>query len=154
MPTWPPKEQSCHTRDLADWAYQRAHEVLAEEGEPCPYPEMVARVARCLRRDPAPAVEDAFADLERSIEDLPRRQAALDQFKAAFGKDATLLDACLDLRMACSGACDPISDEGRATQVAALEVRLAVWEPRGEPWRRFDEAVRELVRATIAEVRS
>lgn len=83
----------------------------------------------------------------------PRRQAALVEFAAAFGEEATLLDACLGLRMACSGAADPVRDEDKLRMLDALRARLDTWQPSHHPkWEAFDEAVRQLVVATLAEV--
>lgn len=43
----PPKKfYSVHTRDLPDEVYLAAHESLSEDGDYCPYPELVASVAR------------------------------------------------------------------------------------------------------------
>ena len=81
------------------------------------------------------------------------RTHAFDLCLAAFGKDTTLLDACLMLRAACDGSADPISEAERDQCVEALRARLDVWEPPVLPkGARFDAAVRELVEATIAEV--
>lgn len=83
------------------------------------------------------------------------KQEALDQFKAAFGQDATLLDACLELRMACNGAGDPLLPGEKPKMLAALRARLNTWSPSLSSNRaRFDAAVRELVTATLLEVTS
>ncbi len=65
----------------------------------------------------------------------------------------TLLEMCLDLRMAHNGSADPISEEETAAALAYLRHRLATWKPSILPQgARFDMAVNELVKATIAEV--
>lgn len=65
----------------------------------------------------------------------------------------TLLEMCLDLRMAHDGSADPISDEDTAAALAYLNYRLATWKPSILPsGARFDECVRALVLATIVEV--
>lgn len=65
----------------------------------------------------------------------------------------TLLEMCLDLRMAHNGSADPISEEETAAALAYLRHRLDEWErPALASGARFDAAVNELVRATIAEV--
>lgn len=64
----------------------------------------------------------------------------------------TLLELCLDLRMAHNGSADPISPEETAAAIAYLRYRLATWTPSTPSSARFDAAVRELVEATIAEV--
>lgn len=65
----------------------------------------------------------------------------------------TLLELCLDLRMAHNGSADPISEEDTAAALAYLNYRLATWKPSALPsGARFDECVRALVLATIIEV--
>ena len=65
----------------------------------------------------------------------------------------TLLELCLDLRMAHNGSADPISEEETAAALAYLNYRLATWKPSALPsGARFDECVRALVLATIIEV--
>lgn len=81
-------------------------------------------------------------------------QRALNAFKDAFGSDETLLSACLRIRMAHTGAADPIPYHQREAMIRALDLRLATWYPSQNPGRaRFDAAVRELIEATLAEVR-
>lgn len=46
----PNKDQSCHTKDLPDWAYSDAHKALGVDGEWCPHSDLVASVARALIR--------------------------------------------------------------------------------------------------------
>lgn len=49
--TKPPKKYySVHTRDLPDEIYLAAHESLSEDGDYCPYPELVGRVGRALMK--------------------------------------------------------------------------------------------------------
>lgn len=97
-------------------------------------------------------------DLDTLLSDMDSpehadKQAALTQFKAVFGDDATLMDACLGLRMACNGSGDPIPDEERDKCLSALEGRLRTWTPPlGPQWAAFDEAVRQVVIATLVEV--
>jgi hypothetical protein len=69
------------------------------------------------------------------------------------GGPRTLLELCLDLRMAHNGSADPISEEETAAALAYLNYRLATWKPSALPsGARFDECVRALVIATIIEV--
>lgn len=82
------------------------------------------------------------------------KQAALTQFKAAFGNEATLMDACLGLRMACNGAGDPISGEEKDKQMSALEARLRTWDSPYAHRAAFDDAVRQVIVATLIEVGS
>lgn len=64
----------------------------------------------------------------------------------------TLLELCLDLRMAANGSADPISERETDAALAYLWYRIQRWTPSGRTEERFDEAVRALVLATIAEV--
>lgn len=67
--------------------------------------------------------------------------------------DKTLMDICLDLRMAHNGSADPIPAKETAEALAYLRERLAAWRPSPLPsGARFDECVRQLVLATIDEV--
>lgn len=69
------------------------------------------------------------------------------------GGPRTLLEMCLDLRMAHNGSADPISEEDTAAALAYLSYRLATWKPSILPsGARFDSCVRALVLATIIEV--
>ena len=69
------------------------------------------------------------------------------------GGPRTLLEMCLDLRMAHNGSADPISEEDTAAALAYLRHRLEAWKPSILPsGARFDECVFNLVLATIAEV--
>ena len=80
------------------------------------------------------------------------REDVLNRCLAAFG-DAEILSICLGLRMQHCGSCDPWPDEQAAEVVECLKLRLEVWSPPSGPhWARFDDAVRELIRATLAEV--
>ncbi len=70
-----------------------------------------------------------------------------------FFAKSTLPELCMDLRMACNGSADPISDEERDDALAYLRKRLADWKPSIlASGAAFDECVRQLVIATIAEV--
>lgn len=82
-------------------------------------------------------------------------QTAFSQFQATCGSGATLLSVCLDLRMAHTGATDPLPNEVVQARCAALRARLGAWTPSYHPGRAgFDEAVKQLVVATLAEVQS
>lgn len=105
-------------------------------------------------------LEARFAAIQAALKKRPHmistdsKQVALTQYKAVFG-DATLMDACLDLRMACNGSGDPIPNEEKDKQMSALEGRLKAWTPsHGPQWAEFDEAVRQVVIATLVEVGS
>ena len=93
-------------------------------------------------------LEDELASLSRH-----RRLDALKQFHVAFGSSGNLLSACLGLRMAHTGAREPYLPEHAASRIAALKLRLQEWEPSYDPKRAaFDEAVRQLILATLNEV--
>lgn len=68
-------------------------------------------------------------------------------------KTTTLPTLCLDLRMACNGSADPMKDEDRDGAIAYLQGRLDAWKPAVRGQESFDEAVRQLVIATLAEVK-
>lgn len=81
------------------------------------------------------------------------QQAALSLFQATCGSGATLLSVCLGLRMAHTGIIEPHADVH--ARCAALRARLDAWTPSYHPSRvEFDEAVRRLVLATLAEVQN
>ena len=159
-PPLPPKEQSVHTRDLPYWAYLKAHITLAEDGEPCPYPEMVGRVGKAILTSAPVVVPDELGMLLSDIDNPSERKAArlraLLDFEAAFGRDATLLDGCLTLRMSDWGSSEPpLEDERRRAMIAALRERLATWEKRSTPIQaKFDDLVRQLVVATLEEIQA
>ena len=72
-----------------------------------------------------------------------------EEFRAKY----TLPSLCLDLRMAYNGSADPFSEEEKCAALAYLKRRLAEWKPTvWPPSAKFDEAVRQLVIATIEEV--
>lgn len=64
----------------------------------------------------------------------------------------TLLDICLDLRMAHNGSADSMPEAETVEALAYLRERLAAWRPSRTAGARFDECVRQLVLATIDEV--
>jgi hypothetical protein len=156
----PPKEQSVHTKDLPDWAYLKAHKTLAEDGEPCPHPEIVGRVGKALLTSTPIVVPDELdmllSDIDNPTERKAARLQALLNFEAAFGRDATLLDGCLTLRMSDWGATEPpLPDDRRKAMITALRERLATWEERSTPIRsKFDDLVRQLVVATLEEIQA
>lgn len=63
----------------------------------------------------------------------------------------TLPQICMELRMACNGSATPYRPEYVEKVVAMLKERLRTWEDSPPKYARFDNAVRELVAATIAE---
>lgn len=68
-------------------------------------------------------------------------------------KTTTIPTLCLDLRMACNGSADPMKDEDRNAAIAYLQSRIDAWKPSSRGQEGFDEAVRQLAIATLAEVR-
>lgn len=61
----PNKNYSVHTRDIPDWAYIEAHESLREDAY-CPYPAVVATVARALIK-----ARDQGMNMERELHREP-----------------------------------------------------------------------------------
>ena len=66
--------------------------------------------------------------------------------------DLEILPVCLGLHMAHTGSADPLPEEDKARHVAWLRQRLADWQPAPVWWTRFDDAVKALIEATLAEV--
>lgn len=64
----------------------------------------------------------------------------------------TLPKICIELRQSLCGAADPWPDEDVAACVQLLKDRLESWRPSRPNDERFDNAMREVVRATLAEV--
>ncbi len=62
-----------------------------------------------------------------------------------------LLALCLNLHCALSGVGDPLDDKDEAVYVATIYERLANWTKSGAPWLAFDEAVRGMCCAVLAE---
>ncbi len=83
------------------------------------------------------------------------RQKALKMQEVLFGTAWTLLEVCMNLRMGVNGAADEWEPYHIADTVKMLEARLETWQnsiyEKGE---KFDAAVRQLVFATIEEVKS
>jgi hypothetical protein len=80
------------------------------------------------------------------------RQIAMAQFEDAFGKDLTLLDACMWLHHSSTGTGGILPPEVVDKMKAALRARLDAWTPSALPRSAgFDEAVRRLVVAALAE---
>lgn len=65
---------------------------------------------------------------------------------------ANLLDLCLRLRMAANGSADPIAEDAMEEALRYLRLRVSEWRRSTRRSARFDECVRQLVLATIAEV--
>lgn len=63
----------------------------------------------------------------------------------------SVLELCELLHMSKTGSGDTIHGKGLGTACKAIVERLAEWEPSKVPATRYDEAVRELLRATLAE---
>jgi hypothetical protein len=65
-----------------------------------------------------------------------------------------LPEICLALRRGCNGSGEPWAEADVRATLDLLQRALATWEEETGPAfaRRFDEAVRNLVQATIAEV--
>lgn len=65
-----------------------------------------------------------------------------------------LPELCMRLRVSVSGAGDPWPTKDESACVEYLKSRASRWYPSQARYERFDEAVRALVLATIAEVES
>ena len=69
-----------------------------------------------------------------------------------FGASLTLPAACIDLRMAVNGSSDPWPAEKVKDAVDYLRHRLSYWRDSNDAYRAVDDAVRNLVQATLGEV--
>lgn len=63
-----------------------------------------------------------------------------------------LLTICLDLRMSNSGAADPLIDSCKERYIKILKKAIRFWESGPEKFKRFDNAVLELCKATLEEL--
>lgn len=65
----------------------------------------------------------------------------------------TLLDICLETHMSTTGSSEPLSKEELSRNINILTTAVDKWLVNGGVrWRRFDDAVLELCKATLAEV--
>ena len=64
----------------------------------------------------------------------------------------TLLGICLDTHMGTTGSSDPLSTQDTARNLKILSTAILYWKKDSDKWKRFDDAVLELCRATVAEV--
>lgn len=80
------------------------------------------------------------------------RHDAITEQDRLFGPQLMLPEICMNLRMAVNGSADPWPPEQVRETVAMFWARLATWQVQGQRSKRVDDAVRELVAATLAEV--
>ena len=66
----------------------------------------------------------------------------------------TLLDVCLETHMATTGASDMMDDEWKVRNRRILETAVENWTPSSPRHLRFDNAVLEIVKATLEEIES
>lgn len=119
----------------------------------CFSPGEALRCDAYIERDVEEIIEEWMSEVDGPSPAMEARLRAGRQFEAAFGRHVTLPDGCLWLRMAKTGAGDPLSPDAVEAMLQALEARLAAWTPSYSPTvAKFDEAVRQLVIATIDEV--
>jgi len=83
---------------------------------------------------------------------LTRREAIKEQ-AAQFG-NLELPTICLALRAGVNGMDDPMDEKRVRKALVMLQMRLDTWEPSYNKSERLDSAVKEMVAATIEEVRS
>lgn len=65
--------------------------------------------------------------------------------------EKSVLEACEELHMHQTGASDVLDDSGVAARIAYLQMRLDNWMPSPHHSLAYDEAVRHLIRITLAE---
>ncbi len=92
-----------------------------------------------------PLLDELLTEIDS--EDYLLKSKALTYFKQVFGKDANLMSACLELKMAIDGSGHPLTREGVLHRRQALKSRLDVWGPNRNA---FDQAVFNLVEITLA----
>lgn len=64
----------------------------------------------------------------------------------------TLLDICLETHMSHTGSSDPLREEDLQRNILVLQTAVDNWKDELVRSKRFDDAVLELCRATLAEV--
>ena len=74
--------------------------------------------------------------------------------QALMDNDETLLDICLETHMATTGASDMLDDEWMVRNRRVLEIAVENWTPSSPRHLRFDNAVLELIKATLEEMES
>lgn len=70
------------------------------------------------------------------------------------GRGIMLPEICLGLRGACNGSADPWQPDLVKETLAMLQARMDSWRPGRKVEERFDNAVKELVAATMEEVKA
>ena len=63
----------------------------------------------------------------------------------------TLLDVCLETHMSHTGSSDPLREEDWQRNILVLQTAVNNWRDELVRTKRFDDAVLELCRATLAE---
>lgn len=64
----------------------------------------------------------------------------------------TLLDICIETHMSHTGSSDPLREEDLQRNISVLQTAVDNWKDELVRTKRFDDAVLELCRATLAEV--
>lgn len=82
------------------------------------------------------------------------RVELLEEQDKLFGRQIMLPEICLNLRMAVNGSADPWPDDQIEKTVYILQRRLDLWIDSHSRYKRVDDAVKELVIATLAEVKN
>lgn len=81
------------------------------------------------------------------------RLQSLKEQERLFGQMTTLPEICLAVRGAVNGAADPWPTEKVDETLVMLRSRLNTWQESSRTYTRVDNAVKEMVLATIEEVK-
>ena len=91
-------------------------------------------------------IKDPITTAERRREVLAEWYAEYDNPQSV----STLVDTCLLLRMSLNGSADPWPDADILKAVHLLQKRLEVWSPSRLDDEEMDNAIQDLVKATLS----
>jgi hypothetical protein len=78
-------------------------------------------------------------------------QASMELTEELVGNDKTVLDVCLMLHMSNTGSADPLTLEDEDKSLKLLKMMLSKWADSHVSSKRFDDAVKNLIEATLIE---
>ena len=73
------------------------------------------------------------------------------QIRQSWNPDITIFDICLALHMENNGSSDPLPDNVRRDYLDNLELTMEQWMPSFPGSRKFDDAIKDLIYATLIE---
>ncbi len=92
--------------------------------------------------------------MEELQEGMTARQLACKEQRDTFGDDISIVEICMWLRQQVNGSITPWPQRRVDTTLALLKSRIKTWVTGNLRQSRFDNAVYELIQATIKEVES